>query len=96
MPQFVTVDNSVGGAIVTLYNTVLSFSRTNNFINNSAIWGGAIYTSNNTVLISAEPTTSSTIQQMVVVQFTQNTVLYLASLELATLSITQHLWAKLS
>ena len=40
-----------GGAIVTLNNTVLSFSGINNFINNSAYdSGGAIYTSVNTVV----------------------------------------------
>ena len=40
-----------GGAIFTSDNTVLSFSGTNNFINNSAVdGGGAIFTSPNTVL----------------------------------------------
>ena len=40
-----------GGAIVTLKNTLLSLSGTNNFINNSAYYsGGAIYTLDNTVL----------------------------------------------
>ena len=40
-----------GGAIATLNNTVLNFSGTNNFINNSADGtGGAIYAYENTVL----------------------------------------------
>ena len=44
-------DGFGGGAIITLNNTVLSFSGTNNFINNSAgSDGGAIYTEYNTVL----------------------------------------------
>ena len=39
----------VGGAIVAAYNTVLSFTGTSNFVNNSAYLGGAIFT-DNTVL----------------------------------------------
>ena len=42
---------SLGGAICAYNNTVLNFSRINNFINNSARQGGsALYTAHNTVL----------------------------------------------
>ena len=39
-----------GGGGIAAINTVLSFNGINNFINNSAGYGGAIYTSHNTVL----------------------------------------------
>ena len=39
-----------GGAIYALYNTVLSFSGINNFLDNIAISGGAIYAEFNTTL----------------------------------------------
>ena len=42
--------NGCGGAIWVDENTILNFSRTNNFINNSANYGGVIYAYENTVL----------------------------------------------
>ena len=71
----------------------LRFSGNNNFINNYAeTEGGAIYT---LYLALVEPTTLSTIQPELVVQFSLTT-LYLASMEPVTLSITQHLLVELS
>ena len=71
-------------------NAVLSFRGINNFINNSAGYGGgAIYASN---LLSVESTSSATQQVLMVGQSAHMTTLHFGSMEQTTSSITHQVF----
>ena len=94
------LDNSAqcraqGGAIYASDNTVLGFSGTSSFINNSADnVGGLVGGSTHPILYLtlAEPATSTIQQSLVlVVRSSHQTILHLASVEPAGSSATQHM-----